>query len=68
MAQVASENEEALEAWNGVLFDRWQAGAEAAGLRPKLATLLRKALVDFDTGDGVIAGSSTWIVTATVPA
>ena len=41
-----------------------RSGDEAAKIRPKLEALLRDALAEFETGDGVIAGSSTWIVTA----
>ena len=44
-----------------------RSGDEAAKIRPKLESLLRDALAEFETGDGVIAGSSTWIVTARVP-
>jgi ubiquinone/menaquinone biosynthesis C-methylase UbiE len=40
------------------------AGAAAESLKPRLAALLREALAEFDTGDGVVAQSSTWIVTA----
>lgn len=44
------------------------AGDAGEALKPSLAGLLRGELQDFDTGDGVIAGSSTWIVTAQSPA
>lgn len=45
------------------------AGDAAAGLRPKLEQLLREALSEFVRPDGsVVAGSSTWVVTAHVPA
>jgi ubiquinone/menaquinone biosynthesis C-methylase UbiE len=44
------------------------AGAEAEPLKPQLARLLRDGLREFETEDGVIAGSSTWIVTAQVSA
>jgi SAM-dependent methyltransferase len=40
------------------------AGAEGDAMRPQLARLLRDALAPFETADGVIAGSSVWIVTA----
>jgi SAM-dependent methyltransferase len=43
------------------------AGDQAEEMRPRLEALLREALGPFDTGDGVVAGSSTWIVTASVP-
>jgi len=44
------------------------AGAAADELRPRLAELLRGALADLATPDGVIAGSSTWVVSARAPA
>jgi hypothetical protein len=44
------------------------AGAEGDRMRPGLETLLRDALSEFAGPDGVIAGSSTWIVTARAPA
>jgi len=44
------------------------AGASADELRPRLAELLRGALADLVTADGVIAGSSTWVVSAHAPA
>ena len=40
------------------------AGAEGEAIRPKLARLLRAALAEFATPDGVIADSSVWIVSA----
>jgi SAM-dependent methyltransferase len=40
------------------------AGDEGAALRPKLAGLLRDALAQFETPDGVFADSSVWVVTA----
>jgi hypothetical protein len=43
------------------------AGADGDAARPRLAALLREALADFETPDGVIAGSSVWLVTARVP-
>jgi SAM-dependent methyltransferase len=42
------------------------AGDDAEPLKPHLAGLLRDALADHVTPEGVVAGSSTWIVTATV--
>jgi SAM-dependent methyltransferase len=41
------------------------AGDEAEKIRPKLEHEVRGALAEFDTGDGVVAPSSTWIITAT---
>ncbi len=43
------------------------AGPEGDKMRPELAALLRDALAEFDGPDGVVAGSSTWIVSARVP-
>jgi SAM-dependent methyltransferase len=43
------------------------AGAGAEAVRPRIEAALREALADFETPDGVIAGASTWIVTARVP-
>ena len=40
------------------------AGDQADQIRPQLETLLRNALEPFVTTDGVVAQSSTWIVTA----
>jgi SAM-dependent methyltransferase len=40
------------------------AGVEGDAMRPRLAALLRDALADLETPDGVIANSSVWIVTA----
>jgi SAM-dependent methyltransferase len=40
------------------------AGAAAEAVRPRLESELRQALADFDGPEGVIAGASTWIVTA----
>jgi SAM-dependent methyltransferase len=37
---------------------------EGEKLRPKLAKLLREALAQFETPEGVYAGSSVWVVTA----
>jgi SAM-dependent methyltransferase len=44
------------------------AGDQAEQLRPKLEGLLREALEPFVTEHGVVAQSSTWIVTARAPA
>lgn len=41
------------------------AGDDGDAMRPKLAELLRPALAQFETGEGVVAGSSVWVVTAT---
>jgi ubiquinone/menaquinone biosynthesis C-methylase UbiE len=40
------------------------AGDGAAQIRPHLEELLRGALARFETPDGLVAGSSTWIVSA----
>jgi SAM-dependent methyltransferase len=40
------------------------AGDEGDAMRPKLAALLREALAQFVTPDGVYADSSVWVVTA----
>jgi SAM-dependent methyltransferase len=40
------------------------AGADGAAARPRLAELLREALAEFETPNGVIANSSVWVVTA----
>ena len=40
------------------------AGDDAAEVRPQLEELLRRALAQFETPDGLLAGSSTWLVTA----
>jgi SAM-dependent methyltransferase len=40
------------------------AGEEAEKVRPHLEELLREGLAQFETPDGVIGQSSTWIVTA----
>jgi ubiquinone/menaquinone biosynthesis C-methylase UbiE len=40
------------------------AGADGDAMRPRLAELLREALADFVTPQGVVANSSVWIVTA----
>lgn len=40
------------------------AGDDGAALRPKLAALLRGALAEFETPEGVFADSSAWIITA----
>jgi|SRR5579862_1471084 len=44
------------------------AGDDAAKVRPRLEELLRRALAQFETPDGLVAASSTWIVTANAPA
>lgn len=44
------------------------AGEQADEIRPHLESLLRDALAPFVTEDGVIAQSSTWLVTARAPA
>ena len=44
------------------------AGNQAEQIRPRLEELLRGALEPFVTDGGVVAQSSTWIVTARVPA
>ena len=43
------------------------AGEEGARIRPRLEELLHAALARFETPEGVIAASSTWIVRARVP-
>jgi SAM-dependent methyltransferase len=43
------------------------AGAAGERLRPQLEPLLRKALAEFETPDGVVAGSSTWTIVAHAP-
>lgn len=43
------------------------AGREADAVRPRVEGLLREALTPLVTSDGVIARSSTWIVTAHAP-
>jgi SAM-dependent methyltransferase len=43
------------------------AGAGADAVRPKLEELVREALADFETPDGTVANSSTWVVTARAP-
>lgn len=44
------------------------AGREANAIRPRIVAALREALTEFQTEDGMIAGASTWIVTAEAPA
>ena len=44
------------------------AGAEADRIRPRIETALHHALAEFAGPGGVVANSSTWIVTAQVPA
>jgi SAM-dependent methyltransferase len=43
------------------------AGAEGDRLRPQLQRLLRNALTEFETPNGVVAGSSTWTIVARAP-
>ena len=43
------------------------AGDEGEKLRPTIEPLLRDALADYVTEDGVVAPSSTWVVTAVAP-
>ena len=43
------------------------AGADGDAARPHLAELLREALGEFQTPNGVVANSSVWIVTARAP-
>jgi len=43
------------------------AGAEGDALRPQLAGLLREALAEFETPAGIVADSSTWVITASSP-
>jgi SAM-dependent methyltransferase len=40
------------------------AGDEAEKIRPQLEELLREGLAQFETADGIVGMSSTWIVTA----
>jgi SAM-dependent methyltransferase len=40
------------------------AGDEGAAMKPKLRELLRPALAQFETADGVVAQSSVWVITA----
>jgi SAM-dependent methyltransferase len=44
------------------------AGEDGAAIRPQLTELLRRTLQPFVTSGGVVAGSSTWIVSAVTPA
>lgn len=44
------------------------AGDDAERLRPQITSAIRDELAGYDTGDGVRAPMSTWIVTATAPA
>jgi SAM-dependent methyltransferase len=43
------------------------AGDEAVKLRPQIEAALKEELADYERSDGVIATSSTWIVTAQAP-
>ena len=65
--KIGSDLEEAVE-FNLALGPAAEAvrlaGDEGAALRPKLAGLLREALAQFETPEGVFADSSVWIVTA----
>jgi hypothetical protein len=40
------------------------AGSEADAVRPQIVAKLRDALAEFQTENGTVAGSSTWIITA----
>ncbi|MFT3863660.1 MAG: class I SAM-dependent methyltransferase [Solirubrobacterales bacterium] len=42
-------------------------GDRADEIRPQIATEIREALRQFDTGDGVLAPASTWIISALAP-
>lgn len=44
------------------------AGDEAEKIRPQIEAALREALAEFEGPDGVVAGASTWIVSARAPA
>jgi SAM-dependent methyltransferase len=44
------------------------AGDDADRLRPEITVAIRDVLAEYDTGDGVYAPVSTWIVTARAPA
>ena len=43
------------------------AGEDGDALRPKLSKLLHEALAEFETPDGIVANSSTWVITASSP-
>ena len=43
------------------------AGADGEAMRPQLAELLRPVLRGFETPEGIVAASSTWIVSAVSP-
>ncbi len=43
------------------------APARSAQLRPQIEAALREGLSEFETPDGIVAASSTWIVTARAP-
>jgi SAM-dependent methyltransferase len=43
------------------------AGAEAERIRPQIESALREALAEFESPEGVVAGASTWIVSAKAP-
>jgi SAM-dependent methyltransferase len=40
------------------------AGADGDALRPQLAELLRETLAEFETPNGIVGDSSTWVITA----
>jgi hypothetical protein len=42
-------------------------GDRADEIRPKIAAEIRAALQQFETGDGILAPSSTWIISALAP-
>ena len=44
------------------------AGGEAEKIRPQIEAALREALAEFEGPNGVVAGASTWIVSAKAPA
>jgi hypothetical protein len=43
------------------------AGEEAEQIRPQIESALREALAEFEGPEGVVAGASTWIVSAKAP-
>lgn len=43
------------------------AGDDAVRLRPRIEAALHEELAEYDSGDGVFTGTSTWLVTATNP-
>jgi SAM-dependent methyltransferase len=40
------------------------AGQKGESMRPRFAALLREALTEFETPEGIVAASSSWVVTA----